>query len=84
MAALANGVPVVTNTGVATEDVWRDDAVVLVDSANPAMLTDAVGALLDDDTRRAHLASRGRLLYARCFAIEHTVELLLAPAGEPG
>jgi glycosyltransferase involved in cell wall biosynthesis len=85
MAALANGVPVVTNAGDATEDVWRSEGgVALVDSGSPALLVEAIGALLDDDTRRAHVASRGQLLYARCFAIEHTIEVLLAPEGEPG
>ena len=82
MAALANGVAVVGNRGPATEAVWaEDDAVVLVPRATPGELADAVAALLDDDTKRTLTASRGRALYDRCFSIEHTVKVLLAPTG---
>jgi glycosyltransferase involved in cell wall biosynthesis len=82
MAALANGVAVVTNRGQATEEVWAQSGGVLIaPRSTPSAMGDAVAALLDDNARRSEVARRGRSLYDRCFAIEHTVRTLLDRRG---
>lgn len=82
MAALANGVPVVTNRGRATEDEWiSDGAVELIPSLQPSPLRDGVTGLLDDDERRRRLGAAGADMYERRFALRHTVEALLSTAG---
>lgn len=80
MAALANGVPVVTNAGAATEDVWgSSDGVWLALNANSTTLCEAVSALLSDDAARGRIGAAGRALYEQQFAVEHTIATLLAP-----
>jgi len=82
MAALANGVAVVTNAGAATERVWADEgAVSLVRDASGAALAGAIVRLLEDDQECARLAARGRSMYERHFAIERSVETLLNTSG---
>jgi glycosyltransferase involved in cell wall biosynthesis len=79
MAALANGLPVVTTEGALTEGVWRDAAgVELVRASDPAALAAATVALLHDAEARRALGIRGRRLYDERFALEHTLNTLLA------
>ncbi len=79
MAALVNGVPVVTNRGPATEAVWDEGApVVFAAHRPPELLGDAVLQLLTDPERRRRVGGAGAELYARAFAIAHTVDTLLA------
>lgn len=80
MAALALGVPVVSNPGVMTEPDW-DGAVCLVDS-EPGALAAGVLALLDDPAQRRSLGLRGRQLYQRRFALERTVSALRGAGGQ--
>ena len=82
MAALVNGVPVVTNRGSATEPEWEaSEAVVFADRAQPESLGDAVVRLLDDPDRCRRVGAAGAALYARRFDIARSVEVLLSPGG---
>ncbi len=82
MAALVNGVPVVTSRGRATEPEWETgEAVVFADRAQPDALADAVVRLLDDPDRCRRVGAAGAALYTRRFAIARTVEALLTPGG---
>jgi hypothetical protein len=76
MAALANGVPVVTTFGFLSEPVWKEEPGVVL--ADPDRLADAAGRLLDDPRRRAALGRAGWDLYERRFDVRHTVAALLA------
>jgi hypothetical protein len=79
MAGLALGVPTVTNDGVTTEPLWRDERAVAL-----APSIDAVGdtaeALLASPALAATLGAKGRELHARRFALARTVETLRALA----
>jgi glycosyltransferase involved in cell wall biosynthesis len=80
MAALALGVPVVSNLGPLSEDFWRDSgAVALADSPDPAAIVSQVQRLIADESHRRSLGCRGRRLYAERFDIEHTIDTLLRP-----
>ena len=79
MAALANGVAVVTNAGAATEDVWSSSGgVSLAPDANSTTLREAVAVLLGDEEARRRIATAGQVVYAQRFAIAHTIATLLA------
>lgn len=81
MVALAHGRPVVTTLGALSEPVWADaDAAVLVSSDEPAGLALATAALLQQPSRRAGFAARGRALYDGRFHLSHTVAALRARA----
>lgn len=75
MAALANGVSVVTTVGALSEPLWEAEQAVAI--AAPHELTTMVAKLLNDPTARIALGRRGRELYERRFAIHHTVAALL-------
>ncbi len=77
MAALANGVAVVTTDGKLTEPVWRDAAVRLAPASDPAALAAATVAVLADPDGRTALAANGNRLYEARFAVEHTLDTLL-------
>jgi glycosyltransferase involved in cell wall biosynthesis len=78
MAALANGVAVVTTDGMLTEPAWRaSGGVKLAPAADPHAVAAAAVSLLTDPVETAALAARGRRLYASQFAIEHTLDALL-------
>jgi glycosyltransferase involved in cell wall biosynthesis len=77
MAALANGVAVVTTDGRLTEPVWRNADVKLVTPSDPAALAAATVAVLADADGRMALGSNGKRLYDARFAVEHTLDTLL-------
>jgi glycosyltransferase involved in cell wall biosynthesis len=77
MAALANGVAVVTTDGKLTEPVWRDAGVKLAPASDPAALAATTVAVLADADGRTALAANGRRLYDARFAVEHTLDTLL-------
>ena len=77
MAALANGVPVVTTIGVLSEPVWADGAVAFAPAGDPGQLARLALDLLDRPDRLAELGLAGRRLYEDRFAIRHTVATLL-------
>jgi glycosyltransferase involved in cell wall biosynthesis len=78
MAALANGVPVVTTLGALSEPVWSDGAVAAVPVGDPDRLVGLALDLLSDPARAAELGRAGRRTYENQFAIERTVATLLA------
>ncbi|MBY0503139.1 MAG: glycosyltransferase family 4 protein [Bryobacteraceae bacterium] len=82
MAGLALGVPVVSNTGSASESIWRDaQAVALAD--DPAALEAVVDPLLAHPEQLQALGARGRSLYEQRFSLNHTLQVLrvAAPIG---
>jgi glycosyltransferase involved in cell wall biosynthesis len=77
MAALANGVPVVTTDGPLTESIWQTSAgVSLVPAGRPSAIEAAAVALALDSDARGALAIRGRHLYDEQFSMERTVAVL--------
>ncbi len=77
MAALANGVPVVTTIGDLSEPVWSNGAVAAAPAGDPDRLTRLALDLLDRPDRLAELGRAGRRLYEDRFAIRHTLATLL-------
>jgi glycosyltransferase involved in cell wall biosynthesis len=78
MAALALGIPVVTNLGRLSEPLWNGSgAVAIAASTSPADLSGEILALLGNPARRATITARGRELYDARFDIRHTVSALL-------
>ncbi len=77
MAALANGVPVVTTIGVLSEPVWADGAVAAAPAGDAELLARLALDLLDCPERLAELGLAGRRLYEDQFALRHTVATLL-------
>jgi glycosyltransferase involved in cell wall biosynthesis len=75
MAALANGVPVVTTFGFLSESFWKE--VLGAALADPNGLADAASRMLADPGRRAALGRAGWELYERRFALRHTIDALL-------
>jgi glycosyltransferase involved in cell wall biosynthesis len=79
MAALVNGVPVVTMVGALSEPIWADGPVAAVAAGDAGRLAELAAELLDSPDRRAELGRAGRRLYEERFALRHTVSTLLAP-----
>jgi glycosyltransferase involved in cell wall biosynthesis len=77
MAALANGVPVVTTAGPLTEAIWKSSkGVSLVPAGQPSAIEAATVALALDSDLRGALAIRGRRLYERHFSMDRTIAAL--------
>jgi glycosyltransferase involved in cell wall biosynthesis len=74
MAALAQGVCLLTDAGPSTEPVWRESGAVALAAEGEWLAT--AEALLEDGGRRRRLGEAGRRLYAERFALEHTVRRL--------
>jgi len=79
MAALANGVPVVTTIGVLSESVWADGAVAAALAGDPDRLARLALDLLDRPDHLAELGQAGRRLYEDRFALRHTIAALIDP-----
>jgi glycosyltransferase involved in cell wall biosynthesis len=77
MAALAHGLPVVTNSGHNTEPLWSDEEGAAVAADHAGALVAEAEALLADAGARASLGAAGADLYRRRFAPEKTIEALL-------
>jgi glycosyltransferase involved in cell wall biosynthesis len=77
MAALANGVPVVTTVGFLSEPIWSEAAVATVPAGDPDALARVAYELLDAPDRRAALGQAGRELYEERFALRHTIAALV-------
>lgn len=82
MAALALGVPIVSNAGHLSESIWRESGcVALADRPEAEAFGPLLQAVLSDAGLRGELGKRGKQVYAEHFSIERTVEILNKPAG---
>jgi glycosyltransferase involved in cell wall biosynthesis len=77
MAALANGVPVVTTIGALSEPVWSEGAVAAAPAGDAGRLARLALDLLDCPERLAELGLAGQRLYQDQFALRHTIAALL-------
>jgi glycosyltransferase involved in cell wall biosynthesis len=80
LEAMAQGTPVVTSMGTATEEV-ADGAGLLADPNDPASIADALAKVLDDATIAADLGAQGRAR-AAAFTWERTAERTAAAYAE--
>lgn len=76
LEAMAQGTPVVTSAGTATEEV-AGDAALLIDPRQPAAIADALERVLGDPALAEDLAERGRRR-AGAFTWERAAELTAA------
>ncbi len=77
MAALALGMPIITNHGPATEPLWSESgSVALTLSGSPDDVVRIAEDLLARPGLRAELGSRAAGLYAREFVVERTINQL--------
>jgi glycosyltransferase involved in cell wall biosynthesis len=80
MAGLAHGRPIATTRGRHTDPTWSAAGCVsLVAPDDPAALARAAEALLADPDARDRLGAAARAAYDRHFALERTIEAMLAP-----
>ena len=71
MAGLALGLPIVTNRGPVTSDVWTTrPAVYLAESSEPHALAAGVDALLHNESLRTELGASAKMLHRDVFALE--------------
>jgi glycosyltransferase involved in cell wall biosynthesis len=81
MAAIGNGVPVVTTSGFLTEPVWQaTGAVRLVPFGDTAAFAAACADLLADAAARDRLAAAALRAYDAAFSVDRTAALLAGPA----
>jgi glycosyltransferase involved in cell wall biosynthesis len=71
-AALALGVPVVTNVGSNTEPLWHESRGVLL-VADVSALAGAVEQLIGDPLERKNVGQRGAALYKEHLSIENSI-----------
>ncbi|CAN5683104.1 hypothetical protein BH18ACI5_BH18ACI5_24560 [soil metagenome] len=77
MAALAHGLPVVTNVGRLSEDFWKtSDAISVTPAGDLNALGRAVSDLVRDPARRSRLSTAARATYEARFSLPHTVDTL--------
>lgn len=74
--AMAQGTPVVTSTGTATEELVADGGGVAVDPRHPEEIAAAITKLLDDPVAAAALGEQGRAI-AASYTWERTARLTL-------
>lgn len=77
MAALANGVPMVSNAGAFTEPQWAAAGIPLAAVPDAAALAAEVLDLLDDAPRRRRLSADESAFYLREFSMGRTLRTLL-------
>jgi glycosyltransferase involved in cell wall biosynthesis len=79
MAGMAHGLPIVTTQGFLSESIWRDTGcVALVSAPYCSALIESVDGLLSEPARRASLGSKAQAVYSEHFALERTIEKILA------
>ena len=76
IAALASGVPVVTNQGPQTEPLFKDRGAVALTDCEPDAIRRTIENLLEDDSRLRKIGIAGRKLYEEQFDISVTVAKL--------
>lgn len=74
MNALAHAIPVVSNKGHLTEDLWRHSGAIFLSS--PERFADDCVKILSDAATRSELALRGRELYLSTFDWPRTLATL--------
>ena len=75
-AALASGVPVVTNQGNMTEPLFKTSGAVALADSEPDAICEAVEQLLSDHSAIQKIGTAGRRLYEKHFDISLTVDKL--------
>ncbi|RKG60655.1 glycosyltransferase family 1 protein [Corallococcus sp. AB011P] len=84
MGGLGLGLPIITNTGLLSEPLWRELLpVALADEASPAALLALAEHLLEHEEERRTLGERAARVYREHFALEHTVAHLLRRGDTP-
>ncbi|MDB4906958.1 MAG: hypothetical protein JWO05_1742 [Gemmatimonadetes bacterium] len=81
MAALANSVAVVSNSGETTEPEWAAHGAVILTDGTPGAFATASVALLRESVRRSAVSMAGRQLYGERFALRHTIAALTGEQG---
>ena len=77
MSALSHGLPVITNSGKATESCWvENDAVLLLSSDDPKSLAEVTSQLAQTHRESKSLRISARHLYETKFALSTTVSRL--------
>ncbi len=78
MASLQQGKPIVTSTGMLSEPVWNEGAVATASVGDVDGFVAQVCKLVEGRVCREQLSLAAAELYQSQFAIEHTVDTLLA------
>lgn len=78
MACLANGVPTLTTRGRFTDDAWRDAPIAMGPADGVPAMSALAADLARDPFRRLERRQEVRAFYLQNFAVERTVERLLA------
>jgi glycosyltransferase involved in cell wall biosynthesis len=76
MAGLALGLPIVTTSGPATEEVWEQGIVALAPTDDAGALNRATARLLSDRAARLRLGEAGKRGYDKHFSVENTIRNL--------
>jgi glycosyltransferase involved in cell wall biosynthesis len=76
MAAIANGLPVVTNLGALSEPLWAEGAVSAAPGPDPMAMARLAAGLLCDPHARTELGHRAVELYRAMFSVERTIARL--------
>lgn len=77
MMALAHGIPIVTNSGILTENIWREyRAVHMTPAGNPGQLARHANRLLNEQEEMRRLGAAGKALYEERFALRNTITTL--------
>jgi len=77
MAALAHGRPIVTTSGLNTEDFWAQSGAVAIAPVHQTdAFIDAAEALLMDERARTRMGAAASMLYQRRFDIHNVVNTL--------
>jgi glycosyltransferase involved in cell wall biosynthesis len=82
LAALAHGIPVVTNRGRLTETVWLNQPSAVMLSTGCRDAIEGINGLLADREAREKLSAAAKGCYKRHFALEHLIRHLCAALPE--
>lgn len=83
VAALASGVPVVTNSGPLTEPLFQTNKAVVFCDQTPAAVRRTIESLFADEAASSELGLAGRRLYEDHFDIRVAVRKLRATVSDP-
>ena len=74
MAALALGVPVLSNLGSNSEGIWLESGALAL--AGIESMPQRIASLLDDPEQRETIGVAGKILYGQRFSVQRTLEQL--------